>query len=187
MWDISYNRIRKLKKKFLFWTFWCLEILVSLPTKKRLQTWWKSIHFDLNISSFLTDNKSFLTNLIHLFLLIISYLSSLCWDCQYVDVSRRSLLDKQYCTKFGITLFLIQFSRKLKSSNNCKRCYYSQHGLVNTCSKSNFAITCSYWICWSLVSAIQDDTKIDFYCILIPGMYEISIEFINDSNNQKSL
>ena len=61
-----------------------LKVLFSFPTKKRLQTWWKSIHFDLNISSFLTNDKSFLAILTRLFLLIISCLSSFCWHCRYV-------------------------------------------------------------------------------------------------------
>ena len=57
-------------KNLLSWIFWCLEMLLSLPTKKRLQTW-KSILFNLKIGSFLTDDKSFLTNLTRLLLLLI--------------------------------------------------------------------------------------------------------------------
>ena len=56
-------------QNFLSWIFWCLEILLTLPTKKGLKIWWKSINFDLNIRSFLNEDKSFLTNLTHLFLI----------------------------------------------------------------------------------------------------------------------
>ena len=70
------------------------------------------------LSSFLTDDKSFLTNLTCHFLLIISCLSSFCWHCWYADESCRSRLAKQNCTNFSVTLFLLQFSRKLKSSSD---------------------------------------------------------------------
>ena len=117
-WDTSPTTELESLENFWSCVIWYLEILLSLTTKKRLQTWWKSIHFNLNKSSFLNDDQSFLTNLTRLFSLIISYLSSFCWYCRYVDQSCRYLIAQQNWTNLSVTL--IQFLRNLKSSSNLR-------------------------------------------------------------------
>ena len=90
---------------------------LSFPIKNKLQTWFKSMKLSFKESSFLTYVKSLLRVLRFLFLLDISCLSNLIWQCLYAVEILKSFLKTQNWTNFGMTLFLRQVFKKSISSN----------------------------------------------------------------------
>ena len=90
---------------------------LSFPIKNKLQTWFKSMKLSFKESSFLTYVKSLLRVLRFLFLLDISCLSNLIWQCLYAVEIHKSFLKTQNWTNFGMMLFLRQVFKKSISSN----------------------------------------------------------------------